>query len=255
MAVTLFNFTIGATTPGLGGVIGHRELDRAARIRNELVTITWLFVTVGGATILVWNHSFVSLWVGEEHYAGALENLLIVGVMAQTAFIRGDAFVIDAALRPRPRVIVTAVAAVLSLGATLALTPTLGIVGLCVGILIGRLPQTVAYPMLVASCLRRPNSQAISGTVSRRGKSWLRGLSLNPTIVSGVRRAVVMACLFAGAAWLGQRIVASDWFTWVGGAALTFAVALAVALVAGLTADTRRVVVQRGLAMGRTFRA
>ncbi len=154
MAVTLFNFTVGATIPGIGGLLGQQQYDRAAQIRGDLVTMTWLFVTVGGATILLWNRSFVSLWVGEQYYAGVWANLLIVGTMVQTAFIRGDAFIIDAALRPRPRVIVTAVAGVLTVGAALALAPALGIVGLCLGILVGRLPQTLVYPVLVASSLR-----------------------------------------------------------------------------------------------------
>jgi O-antigen/teichoic acid export membrane protein len=233
MSVTLFNFTVGATTAGLGGLMGERQYERAVAIRRDLVTLTWLFVTVAGATILVWNASFVSLWVGDQHYAGAWANLLIVCVMAQTAFIRGDAFIIDAALRPRPRVIVTAIAAALTVAATLALTPRLGIVGLCLGILVGRLPQTLAYPRLVASCLRR---QATS------------------SVAIGARQILVTAALFASAAWLGQRIVASDWLEWLGGTALTGGVALGAAVTLGLTADVRRAVLKRYLAMGRVLR-
>ncbi len=255
MAVTLFNFTVGATTPGLGGVIGQRDMERAARVRAELVTMTWLFVTVGGATILLWNHSFVSLWVGSQHYAGAVENLLIVAVMAQTAFIRGDAFVIDAALRPRPRVIVTAIAAVLSVGATLALTPAFGIVGLCIGILIGRLPQTVVYPVLVASCLRKPGGSGMSSAAPFARVSRPRPAIAASAVLHGARRAVVMIGMLTAAAWLGQRMVAEDWLTWIGGAAATVILALAVAIAAGLTGETRRAVIGRGLAMARTFRA
>ena len=233
MSVTLFNFTVGATTAGLGGLMGQREYERAAHIRTELVTLTWLFVTIAGTTILMWNRSFVSLWVGEQHYAGALANLLIVGVMAQTAFIRGDAFIIDAALRPRPRVIVTAIAAVLTVAATLALTPVLGIVGLCIGILVGRLPQTIAYPRLVASCLQHRRTLAAA---------------------DGARRLLVMITLFVAAAWLGQRVVVGTWFEWLGATAVTAGVAFGVALVIGLPATSRRSVLKRYLTMGRAFR-
>jgi O-antigen/teichoic acid export membrane protein len=234
MSVTLFNFTVGATTAGLGGLIGEREYERAAKIRNDLATLTWLFATIVGATILTWNRSFVTLWVGDEHYAGFWANLLIVCVMVQTAFIRGDAFVIDAALRPRPRVIVTAIAAVLTVGATLALTPTLGIAGLCAGILLGRLPQTLAYPRLVASSLRR------SRTVN---------------FARGARQLSVTAMVFAGAAWVGERVTAENWLEWAAASGLTAALVLGVALVLGLSANERQAVVRRALAMGRSFRA
>ena len=233
MAVTLFNFTVGATTPGIGGLIGERQFDRVAQIRRELVTLTWLFATVGGGIVLLWNRSFVSLWVGESHYAGALANALVVCVMVQTAFIRGDAFVIDAALRPRPRVIVTAIAAGVTLVATLLLTPRFGIVGLCLGILAGRLPQTIAYPFLVASCLRRPRALALA---------------------TGARRLLVTAATFAGAAWLGERVRADGWLEFVGVAALSGAVLLAATLLLGLGTDARRTLVQRFLKLGRAFR-
>jgi O-antigen/teichoic acid export membrane protein len=233
MSVTLFNFTVGATTAGLGGLMGQHEYERATQIRRELVTLTWLFVTIAGATILMWNRSFVSLWVGEQHYAGTWANLLIVCVMAQTAFIRGDAFIIDAALRPRPRVIVTAIAAVLTVAATLALTPVLGIAGLCLGIVVGRLPQTIAYPRLVASCLQRQRTV------------WVAGAA---------RQLIVMAVLFAGAAWLGERVVVGGWLEWLGATTLTVGMAFGVALMVGLPATARRAALKRYLAMGRAFR-
>jgi len=79
-----------------------RDHARAAQVRSELQTLTWLLVTGIGATILAWNPSFLSLWVGPQHYAGPWVDLLIVVVAVQTAFIRTDAYIIDAALRPRP---------------------------------------------------------------------------------------------------------------------------------------------------------
>ena len=233
MSVTLLNFTVGATTAGLGGLIGQQQFDRAVQIRRHLVQLTWLFVTIGGSTILVANRSFVSLWVGADHYAGLWANLLIVGVMVQTAFIRGDAFIIDAALRPRPRVIVTGIAAALTIAATLILTPVLGIVGLCLGIIVGRLPQSFVYPRLVASCLRRQHAFEL-------------GL--------GLRQLAVSAVLFAGAAWLGQHVVFDGWLEWGGATALTVTVAFGIAFVIGLPTSVRRSVLKRSFSMGRAFR-
>jgi hypothetical protein len=122
---------------------------------------------------------------------------------------------------------------VLTVAATLTLTPLLGIVGLCLGLLAGRLPQTLAYPRLVASCLGQRRTLGI-GTVARR--------------------LLVMAALFSGAGWLGQRVSADDWLTWAAGAALSAAATLVLALLLGLSASGRRRVLERYRSMGGAFR-
>src|SRR2546426_1051984 len=129
LAVNVHVLAAGGAIPGIGGVIGEQQYDKATRLRRELLALTWLFVTVVGATVLLWNHSLLGLWVGAENYAGTPINLLIVLIMAQTAFIRSDAFVIDAALRPRLRVAVTAAAAALTIGLSTLLTMRFGMVG------------------------------------------------------------------------------------------------------------------------------
>src|SRR2546425_3180049 len=184
LAVNIHVLAAGGAIPGVGGVVGRRRYDKAARLRRELLALTWLFVTVVGATVLLWNHSLLGLWVGPENYAGTPINLLIVLIMAQTAFIRSDAFVIDAALRPRLRVAVTAAAAALTIGLSTLLTMRFGMVGVCTGVLAGRLTQSIAYPRLVRTCLGPPSA----GT-----RGWM------------VRPLLVMSLLFAAAAVSGDR--------------------------------------------------
>ena len=55
------------------------------------------------------------LWVGAENYAGVWINLLLVLIAVQSAFIRCDAYLIDAALQPGRRVRVGLVAGVATL--------------------------------------------------------------------------------------------------------------------------------------------
>ncbi len=231
-AMGVLDFTVGAAIPGLGGVIGQRQFERAAQIRTELMALTWLFVTSVGATILLWNRSFLSLWVGADLYAGVWANLLIVCITLQTAFIRSDSYILDAALQPRLRVIVTAVAAALTIPASLVLTRAWGLVGLCAAILLGRLVQSIAYPLLVARCLERAQSFPL-GRIARP--------------------AAVTALLFAAATLAGERMLAQHWIPWLGGVVLTFALTLGVALVAGLPAPVRRTVLTRYKTMGRAL--
>ncbi|HXM37883.1 MAG TPA: hypothetical protein VN908_04385 [Gemmatimonadales bacterium] len=222
----IFVFTAGSAMPGLGGVLGLRQFDRAAQLRRELLTLTWLFVTVIGATILVWNRSFLTLWVGAHNYAGPWVDLLIVLVVAQTAFIRTDSYIIDAALRPKGRVLVGALTVIATLGLGITLTHAFGILGLSIGMLAGRAIQSVAYPVIVRGCLNDPARDAASRTAA-------------------LRLAAITAVLFAGASALGRRLQAPSWPLWLVGVTISLALFGAVALTLGPTAQTRRTILRR----------
>ncbi|HEV8357973.1 MAG TPA: hypothetical protein VGQ17_14570 [Gemmatimonadales bacterium] len=219
-------FTARAAMPGIGGLIGQGKAERAAQGRRELQLLTWLFVTVGGATVLLWNQAFLARWVGPAHFAGPWVNLLIVLSTVQTCIIRTDAYVIDAALRPKQRVLVAAAAMITTLVATITLTQRFGMVGLCVGILLGRSVQSVAYPLL---------SHAVLG---HDGRSRLgRFLTL--------RLAGVTGGVFAATATLGPGLVVSHWPVLLLGVAATVPSLAGLVLFAGLPGGVRRGVVRR----------
>ena len=106
-----------------------RISGRAQLVRRELLALTWLFATAVGTTILLWNRSFVALWVSSNHYAGSDVDLLIVLIAVQTAFIRSDAYIIDAALQSWLRVVISAAAAVLTVSLAIPLTRAFGLTG------------------------------------------------------------------------------------------------------------------------------
>ena len=222
-AVGIHVFAASAAMPGLGGLIGRGDHRRVTELRHELQTLTWLFGTAVGATILAWNPSFLSHWVGAQHYAGPwVDSLIVLGAL-QTVLIRTDAYIIDAALQPRPRVLAAAGAAAATIALTVPLTRAFGMVGLCVGLLLGRSVQSIAYPLLVRGCL---------------AEGW-RPYS------GGVRLAAVTLLLFAIASVMGTALHAAGWIAWAAGVALTLTVAIGVALVLGLPAATRRRLINR----------
>jgi len=226
----IFVFTAGAAMPGLGGVLGKKQFASAVKIRHELRMLTWLFTTVVGATILAWNHSFLHLWVGSQNYAGPWVNLLIVLNALQTAFIRTDSYIIDAALRPRARVIFGAITVVATLTLGFVLTHALGIAGICLALLIGRAIQSISYPMIVHSCLEKPRMQ-----MSER--------------IAAVRMAVTTALLFAAASIVGRLWVAPQWYLWLGGVAGTMLFVSVFTLFVGPTPTDRRAIIARIRAM------
>lgn len=192
MAQGVHVFVATAAIPGVGGLLGHGEWSRAAQARRELHLLTWLFATVIGATILLANRTFVALWVGPANYAGVMVDVLIVLLAVQTLFIRVDAYIIDAALRPRLRVLIGLVAMLLSVVLAIVLTRAYGIAGLCTGLLVGRLVQSVAYPVLARRHLQAAVGEGI------------------------LRRLVAMVALFALAATLGSRLAVDGWLAWAG---------------------------------------
>jgi O-antigen/teichoic acid export membrane protein len=224
-AVGIHVFAAGAAIPGLGGLLGRAELARAAAVRRELLLLTWLFVTVVGSTILLWNRTFIGMWIGPVNYAGTGIDLLVVLVAVQTAFVRTDAYIIDATLRPKARVLFSAVSAAALIALGLPLTHLFGLPGLCVGILAARGIQSVAYPMLVRKAL---------GPQEPRG-----------TALTGVRLAVLSGLLFATAALLSRRLEPAGWVEWSIGVALTLPLVAGTALLLGPDADSRRILFGR----------
>jgi O-antigen/teichoic acid export membrane protein len=227
-ALGVHEFTVGSAMPGVGGLIGRGDREKAAEVRATLLALTWLFGTTIGTILLAWNRAFVGLWTGAEHYAGPWVNALVACLAVQTTLIRTDAYVIDAALRPKARVIAAAAAAVLTVALATALTWAYGTVGLCAGILGGRLVQSVAYPIIVARAL---------------GRRAAPGVPLRPLAVTAV--------LFAGAFLLGERVTPPGWIAWILGVAASALVVSALAFTLGLSAPARRSVWQRLRALVR----
>jgi O-antigen/teichoic acid export membrane protein len=230
LSINLYSLAADAVMPGLAGIIGEKDYTRAARLRRELLAVTVAFTTAAGSTILLWNRSFVHLWVGSENYAGLWTNLLLVLIAVQTAFIRCDGYIIDAALQPGRRVRVSAMAAVVVLALSVVLTRHAGMVGLCLGVLVGRATQTVWYPVLVRHCLNGRSTLS---------PQWL------------VRPLLTMVLLFSSSAYLGQHIVVRHWGVWAAAVLLTVILVLGMSTRWGLPLEMRATVWARITELGR----
>ncbi len=180
-------------TPGLGGILGSGDLKKAAQVRNEIMTITWFIVTVFGSTMLLWNRSFVNLWVGGEYYAGGISNLLIIVMVSQFVFIRNDANIIDLTLDLRKKVWMGLVAAGLSAGLAVFLVGTLkmGIMGLTIGFICGQSIISIGYPLIISRVFQ---------------------VSLSSQLKGAIRPALITALSFALVSVLGSSLAVNSWF-------------------------------------------
>lgn len=217
---------IAGIMPGLGGVLGAGQTKRAADVRSESMTVTWLLATAAGATYLVVQESFLDLWVGAEYYPGDTAALLIVVMVLQFALIRNDANIIDLTLELRGKVLLGMLSAALSIGlAVLFITAwDGGITGLVLGFIAGRAIISVAYPWSVCGSL---------------------GLARAGQFMGAVRPACVAAAMFAGALALAPLVEVRSWLLLVPVGAASLAVFGAVSFFLGLSGHQRRRVSQR----------
>ncbi len=227
--IALMNLGI---TPGLGGIIGAGLFKKAADIRAEMMTLTWLVTTAVGATILTWNRSFLHLWVGPGHYVGPASGLLVTLVVTQFVMIRCDAGIIDISLNLRRKVLMgllSSLSAIAIAGLFVGYFKW-GVVGLCLGMIIGRLLLSVEYPSIVGRFL---------------------GVSLSSQLRSSLRPALITILLYGSASWLDRHFNLGGgsglkgWIRFLAGAGTTAGVFLAAAFYAGLSGPRRKTLVRR----------
>lgn len=188
--LTIVTIIMGAAAPGLGGLFGEKKYDRVIELRNEMLCITCLLAGAFGSMILLYNHSFTTLWVGGEHYVGPWVNLLLVLIAVQLLFLRVEIYLIDLTLNVRRKVTFGLLSALLSIGLAILLTRNLGITGLCIAILAGRSVLMIIYPSIIGAFL---------------------GTQISIQIKALIRPLLTMIILFAAAAYVGEQVLATTW--------------------------------------------
>src|SRR5690625_1821870 len=84
--------------PGIGKLYGSGDYNKLNKARKHVMLITWILAVSIGAIVILFNESFIQLWIGSEQYAGQFVNLLIVIVAFQYVFIQNDSAIINVTL-------------------------------------------------------------------------------------------------------------------------------------------------------------
>jgi O-antigen/teichoic acid export membrane protein len=218
--------------PGLGRIIGTGDYQKAVRLHDEINSFIWLAATTFGASILIWNRVFIGLWVGADHYSGSIPNLLVVVAAMQLALIRSDGNIIDLTLRMSQKVLLGFLSVTVSIVAASVLVGyfKLSIVGLCLGIMGGRLIISIGYPILISRFL---------------------GVSLASQFNGLLRPAFVTILLFSIAVGLDNFVSISTgtgingWLIFLLLAGSTGVLMLLISFYAGLAGDQRKNMLRR----------
>jgi small-conductance mechanosensitive channel len=170
--------------------------------------------------------------VGVEHYSGPLPNLLIVAAAIQLVFIRSDGNIIDLTLRLSQKVLLGFLAVIVSVAIASLLVGhfKLGIPGLCIGIMTGRLIISFGYPILIGRFLGVAFSSQLNST-------------LRPMLVTIFIFLLSMALgnFSSELAWSGVK----GWLIFILSASVTGFLMLLVSFYSGLSSIQRRNIVHR----------
>ncbi len=89
--INLFNSSIS----GIGQLIETNKQEKIRDLRIEMQSIALLFLSIFGSGVIIFNQSFISMWVGQEKYAGDLFNLIAVIAATQPLFSTVDIILLD----------------------------------------------------------------------------------------------------------------------------------------------------------------
>jgi O-antigen/teichoic acid export membrane protein len=150
----MINRLIVGIMPGIGKLLGLKEYDKVNKVRKNINSITLLLTTAFGVTIIIFNHSLLSAWVGNGYFAGHLANVLIIIMTIQDAFVKNDAFIISASLDIRKKVFLTIISGSLFAGFAIILVGKMGIAGLCLSLMASRLFLFIGQRKILANIMK-----------------------------------------------------------------------------------------------------
>lgn len=133
----LFRVIIGIL-PGIGKLFGLKEYSKITKVWGNMNHFIFLLTTAAGVTIILFNDSFLNVWVGKGHFAGNIANALIMLMVIQDTFIKHDGYIITATLDLKKKVYLTIISAVLFIGLGFVLVKFLGVSGLVLSLLAGK---------------------------------------------------------------------------------------------------------------------
>ncbi|NGM73075.1 oligosaccharide flippase family protein [Sphingobacterium sp. SGL-16] len=209
---------ISSTLPGIGKLYGNKEFDKLKIVKSQVFSLTWLFCCVMGCLGLLFNQSFIYLWIGEGHFGGQLVNLLLIIITVQYMFTYNDGILINISLNIKRKVVYGAFSALITIGLSYFLIKKYEILGLGIALICGRLIMSIAYPIIVANILQDK-------------------LSFNLRII---RMLVAIVSLYFVTYKIGELILITNWVWLILLGLVSFIVILIVSFYTGLNSLDRK---------------
>jgi len=150
LGLSLALMTGSAFTPSMGRFFGEKNFDNLNELINGFRELLLCLSIVIGCCVLLFNASFVGLWVGHDYFFGEQVNLWIVIAFVQLTLLRGEAQIQDVTLSIKNKVLIGLFSSVSSVTLAIVCYRYFGnISSLFLGLVLGRIIMSVAFPVLV----------------------------------------------------------------------------------------------------------
>ena len=134
-----------AVFPALSQMVALNQVKQLQRVFIFLTRYATRLAAVGAVFFILVNETFVSLWVGPQHFGGPLLNAVFVYWILQDTIYRGTTSLIYALGDIRNWAMVTFAEAGINLSISILLVGSLGLVGVALGTSIGKTLTTAWY--------------------------------------------------------------------------------------------------------------
>lgn len=215
---------LSSGSPGISDLAGREEWARLERVRGDLLLLVLGTLGVFGVPVLLLNRSFISLWVGPGLFAGFAVNGLLVIMALQSMLFHVESVVADSMLLFRPKSIVTAISGIIAVAAAWALEGPLGLEGVVIGLLLGRLVISAYLPIHISRRTMRP----VLG--------YLRG---------SYRTILVVGAMLGVSAAVAPSVAVHGWIALIGAAAGTAALSSGVMWLIAFPREARGRIAER----------
>ncbi len=181
----------GASLATQGKLLSKSTYKRFKHARDRLFLYTWSLMTCGGCLIIIFNQSFISLWVGREYFPSQTLNITLVLASLATGLLKLEEASINASLNLKNKVKLSALITTLSITAAVVLASKYGILGVAVAFVTGRILLFIAYHLILHAIVPILND--------------------NPRRLT--RSVVATLLIIGGCGHLGENIQVDSWIT------------------------------------------
>jgi len=211
----------GAIGNSVSKFFGENKIDRIILYRNNMILITWFFFSICGATVIICNRSFITLWTTNGLFGGSWETFLLVILVLVNSLNSIDTSIITMNLQTKTNTLITSIAGVLSVILSIVLTPLYGVIGQLTALIVSSISLSVMNSIKIKKILGHMN--------------LIKDLYLS-------RLSLLSIMVFLISVYISERVVVRGWLDLILIAVVVFSSLIGIIWFIGLNKASRDVI-------------